>query len=513
MPFINVTNTSNPQGSVTTSPPNFRGDEVNTQASQSQSNAQVVQDDDQSTPVASAPVTATTTVQNTNDFQLPSVTIETQLHDDGVKVVRANLPAVENAAPAPKFNNDLSAKFEEKLSNIQDLDKLVSQSDMPVPQVPDNTMPQTQDISALTPKVDMIPNNLRYSSFDLFDLLKYAIDHKASDIHLTVGYRAMVRIDGDLQVVNSPILNTSQINQCVLELIKSRHELNINSIYEADLTYTYENRRFRVNIFKQMSNFSIAMRIIPDKIVTIEELGLPPVVKSFSKIANGLVLVTGPTGSGKSTTIASLLNLINLAEPKHIVTLEDPVEFVFPKGMSFIDQREFGIDYTSWANALRSVLRQDPDVVLVGEMRDLETIESALQIAETGHLVFATLHTNGAAETINRVIDVFDSQKQDQIRIQLSSVLKAVISQKLLAITGGGRKAAVEILISNASIKNAIRDKKTFQIDNMIQTGSDVGMVSLEKSLISFVREGSISLDYAKTISSKPNELDILMKS
>src|SRR5260221_1673407 len=236
-----------------------------------------------------------------------------------------------------------------------------------------------------------------------------------------------------------------------------------------------------------MGNFAITMRVIPEKILTLDELNMPPIIKTLSEYPNGLVLVTGPTGSGKSTTIASLLNLINLTQPKHIITLEDPIEFVFPKGMGMVEQREFGIDFSSWTNALRSILRQDPDVVLVGEMRDLETVEAALRIAETGHLVFATLHTNGAAESINRVIDIFDSQKQDQIRVQLSSVLRAVLSQKLVPLSSGGRRVAMEFLVSTPGVKNAIRDKKTFQIDNIIQTSSDIGMISLEQSLVKLV--------------------------
>ena len=272
------------------------------------------------------------------------------------------------------------------------------------------------------------------------------------------------------------------------------------------------NRRFRVNIFRQMGNFSITLRIIPERILSIAELGLPEIINEFPTFPNGLVLVTGPTGSGKSTTIAAILNQINLTFPKHIVTLEDPIEFVFPKGIGLVDQRESGIDFNSWGNALRSILRQDPDVVLVGEMRDLETVEAALQIAETGHLVFATLHTNGAAETVNRVIDIFEANKQDQIRVQLSSVLRAVVSQKLIAVSTGGRKAAIEILLTTPSVKNAIRDKKTFQISNIIQTSSDVGMISMEKSLVKMVRDGMISKDTAKALSVNPNEIDILLQ-
>jgi len=502
MPFINVSSTSNPRTNVT-EPPTFKPNEPTTQST----NPKVI-DRTVERKVDGGP--------NEN-----VVNVETQLSSEGIKETKAQ--SVPNLNDQARNNNlqinkgrELENNFEQKLTKIEGLNKM---SDEPQQNrfnnAQNNSINQPSNIapSQLHNSQERINLPTRNTTFDFLELLKYGISKSASDIHLTVGYRPMIRVDGSLEIVNLSILTNVQINQSVLELIKTRHDMNISNIFEADLTYTYNNRRFRVNIFKEMSNFAIVMRIIPDKIVALEELGLPQVVKGFSNISNGLVLVTGPTGSGKSTTIASLLNLINITQPKHIVTLEDPIEFVFPKGLGLIDQREYGVDFTSWDNALRSVLRQDPDVVLIGEMRDLATIEAALQIAETGHLVFATLHTNGASETINRVIDVFDSQKQDQIRIQLSSVLKAVVSQKLIVLNGGGRKAAVEILISNASVKNAIRDKKTFQIDNIIQTNNELGMSSLEKSLVSFIRDGSISLEYAKTISSKPNELEILLKN
>lgn len=222
-------------------------------------------------------------------------------------------------------------------------------------------------------------------------------------------------------------------------------------------------------------------------------------------------MVTGPTGSGKSTTIASLLNLINLTQKKHIVTLEDPIEFVFPKGQGLVDQREFSIDFKNWDDALKSVLRQDPDVVMIGEMRDLETIESAIQIAETGHLVFATLHTNSASQSIDRIIDIFPSEKQSQIKLQLSNVIRAIVSQRLVPITGGGRKAACEILIATPAVKNSIRENTASQIDNLIQTGSDVGMISMERALVRLVEEGLISEETAKSFSIKPAEIDTLL--
>lgn len=369
-----------------------------------------------------------------------------------------------------------------------------------------------QAIETSAPPVKETTDPLPSGILELDQVLVLAIKRNASDIHFTPGYRTMIRVDGDLEVASSTILTPSIVNQYVMDLLRGRPDMQMNAIKEMDLTYTMGERRFRVNIFRQMGNFSITLRIIPERILSIGELGLPEIINQFPTFPNGLVLVTGPTGSGKSTTIAAILNQINLTLPKHIVTLEDPIEFVFPKGVGLVDQRESGIDFVSWNNALRSVLRQDPDVVLVGEMRDLETVEAALQIAETGHLVFATLHTNGAAETINRVIDIFEANKQDQIRVQLSSVLRAVVSQKLIQVTTGGRKAVIEILMSTPSVKNAIRDKKTFQINNIIQTSSDIGMVSMEKSLVKMVRDGLISKEKAKSLSVNPNEIDILLK-
>lgn len=341
--------------------------------------------------------------------------------------------------------------------------------------------------------------------------LNEAIRVKASDLHITVGYKVMVRVNGVLRNISNDIITSIDVERYVRELLKSRDDLNYSTIKESDLTYTFSNRRFRVNIFKQMGNFAIVFRIIPENILTLEELRLPMIIKEFSRFANGLVLVTGPTGSGKSTTIASLLNLINMTQPKHIITLEDPIEYIFPKGIGLVDQREYGIDFVSWPKALRAVLRQDPDIVLIGEMRDLETVEAALQIAETGHLVFATLHTNSASSTINRIVDIFPSSKQDQIKIQFASVIRAIVSQKLVKTIDGKRRVAAEILIANAAVRNAIRENMGYQIDNVIQTNMDSGMISLEKSLVNLITQGAITPETAKLNSTRPNEIDILL--
>jgi twitching motility protein PilT len=354
--------------------------------------------------------------------------------------------------------------------------------------------------------------SLQNRVYSLAELIKDALSKNASDLHLNVGYRAMARIDGVLTALQSQEITEEHINQYASEVLKDRKDADLKTLKQYDLTYVSEDVRLRVNVFRQRGTLSIAFRLIPEVIKTVEELNLPSIIKSFCKFPNGLVLVTGPTGSGKSTTIASLINLINLTESKHIITIEDPIEYVYPKGLGLIDQREYGSDFDSWPDALRSVLRQDPDIVLVGEMRDLATIESALQVAETGHLVFATLHTNSASETINRIIDIFPSTSQEQVRTLLSSVIRAVICQKLIPLANGGRRPVLEVMIANSAIKNSIRDRKVFQIDNIIQTSQEEGMISMEQSLVELVRSGLISIEKAKESTPKSAEIDILLR-
>lgn len=355
-------------------------------------------------------------------------------------------------------------------------------------------------------------NLLQSRDYSLADLLNQAIKFEASDIHLSEGYRAIVRVDGDLKTINSSVLTPPMLNKYAEELMTSRKDISLEEVTEVDLGYDFDGRRFRVNIYKTMGSFSIVCRLIPNKIKTVEELELPPVLKQLGTVSNGLVLVTGPTGSGKSTSLASILNYINTTMPKHIVTIEDPIEFVYPKAMALVDQRQLGQDFNSWPVALKSLLRQDPDVVLVGEMRDLDTIESTITVAETGHLVFATLHTNSAAQSIDRIIDVFPEGQQAQIRAQLGNVLVAVVSQRLIPLSQGGRKAVLEFMLANSAVKNAIREGKTYQIDNMIQTGQESGMISMEKTLADLVKQGSISLEVAKATTNKHTELELYLK-
>jgi twitching motility protein PilT len=341
------------------------------------------------------------------------------------------------------------------------------------------------------------------------ELLKYTIQRDASDLHLAVGYPPLVRIDGNLVQAANFTIDDPYIKEVVETLLSDSQKEFLDVNKEIDLSYEYVDThdRFRINIFNQMGHLSVALRLIPTRIRTIEELFLPDVVHSFTKIPQGLVLVTGPTGHGKSTTLAAMVQEINARDPKHIITIEDPIEYVYPKGKALIEQREIGEDTHSWDISLRSALREDPDVALIGEMRDFETIASAITIAETGHLVFATLHTNSAAQTIDRIVDVFPDVQQSQIRIQLADILEGVVSQRLIPTIGGGRRVVAEILVASGAVRNMIREGKTYQLDSVIQTSGDLGMVSLDKSLVSLVREGKITIDDAQAYSSHPDEV------
>jgi twitching motility protein PilT len=345
----------------------------------------------------------------------------------------------------------------------------------------------------------------------LDDVMALALQTKASDVHITANYRPMLRVNGVLQQLKYREIYPEEAINFAKQILANKKDIDFDNFYQIDTTYLLNGRRFRVNIFKQGGNFSIAARVISEQIPQLDILGLPPVVKEFSRFANGLVLVTGPTGSGKSTTLASLINLINITEAKHIITLEDPIEYIFPKGQSLIEQREYLSDFDSWGNALKAVLRQDPNIVLVGEMRDSDTIESAIRIAETGHLVFATLHTNSAAQSIDRIVDIFPGDKQDQIKVQLAAVLQAVVSQKLVKSVQGSQKLATEVLLASGAVRNTIRESKGYQLDNIIQTSNDLGMQSLEKSLVNLVKQGHITVDTARSNSNRPSDVDSLL--
>jgi twitching motility protein PilT len=349
---------------------------------------------------------------------------------------------------------------------------------------------------------------------ELKDLLQLVVDKNASDLHLIVGVPPVVRIDGVLSSVpNESVLTPEAIENHLKSYIDPEHLQKLAANKEVDFSLSFsEKGRFRINAYTQKGTWAVSFRLIPLEIPSIDSLELPKQFHNFTNLKQGFILVTGPTGHGKSTTIAAMLDEINAKKAVHIVTIEDPIEFVFYPRMSIISQREMGNDTHSWPVALRSVLREDPDVVLVGEMRDYETIAAALTVAETGHLVFATLHTNSASQTIDRIVDVFPGQQQDQIKMQLSEVVGAVISQRLVPAIGGGRIAAHEVMTATPAIKTSIREGKTHQIDSIIQTSGEAGMNILETSLAELVANGKITVEAARAHSLRPEQLNRLLR-
>ncbi len=345
-------------------------------------------------------------------------------------------------------------------------------------------------------------------------LLEQVIKFKASDLHIQVGLPPMLRVDGVLKAVPEvEVLNEEAVETLVFAILDEDQRQILLKDKEFDFSFAFGDLgRFRVNAFHEKGNLAAALRLIPNEIRSVEQLGLPPVINKFTEYPRGLVLITGPTGSGKSTTLASLVNKINTEKAAHIITIEDPIEYTHKSNKSVVVQREVHYDTYSFAAALRSSLREDPDVVLIGEMRDLETIASAITIAETGHLVFATLHTNSAAQSIDRMVDVFPPHQQPQIRAQLSNILMAICSQRLIPAVGGGRVAAAEILIANPAVRNIIREGKTHQLEAVIQTGAEFGMQSMDKTLVSLIHGGTISYDEARNYAVDLDELDRLMR-
>ncbi len=346
-------------------------------------------------------------------------------------------------------------------------------------------------------------------------LLEEVVKKKASDLHLQVGLPPMLRVDGALMpVAGADILSDEAVEALIFAILDEDQKQILLKDKEFDFSFAFGDLgRFRVNAFHERGNLAAALRLITNDILTIEQLGLPPVVSKFANYPRGLVLVTGPTGSGKSTTLAAMIHQINTERAEHIITIEDPIEYTHRSKKSVIVQREVHYDTYSFSAALRSALREDPDVVLIGEMRDLETIASAITIAETGHLVFATLHTNSAAQSIDRMIDVFPPHQQPQIRAQLSNILMAICSQRLVPSIGGGRIAAAEILIATPAVRNIIREGKTHQLEAVIQTGSEYGMQSMDKTLAGLVHAGTITYEDARNVAVDIDELDRLMRS
>jgi twitching motility protein PilT len=345
-------------------------------------------------------------------------------------------------------------------------------------------------------------------------LLEEVIKKKASDLHLQVALPPMLRIDGALIPLNgADILTDDAVETLIFSILDEDQKQILLKDKEFDFSFAFGDLgRFRVNAFHERGNLAAALRLITNEMQTIEGLGMPPVVNKFTEYPRGLVLVTGPTGSGKSTTLAAMIHKINQERSAHIITIEDPIEYTHKSIKSVIVQREVHYDTYSFSAALRSALREDPDVVLIGEMRDLETIASAITIAETGHLVFATLHTNSAAQSIDRMIDVFPPHQQPQVRAQLSNILAAIISQRLVPAIGGGRIAAGEIMVATPAVRNIIREGKSHQLDAVIQTGAEFGMQSMDKTLVSLIHAGTITYDEARNYAVDIDELDRLMR-
>ena len=344
--------------------------------------------------------------------------------------------------------------------------------------------------------------------YDLTLLLTEMIKRSASDLHLTVGTPPQIRIDGRLVPLELPILSPDDTKELAYSILTEVQRAEFEQHNEIDLSFGIEGMsRFRANVYRQRDCVAMALRRIPFKILDFEMLGLPSIAEELADRPHGLVLVTGTTGSGKSTTMAAMIDKVNREKSKHILTIEDPIEYIHHHKRSIVNQRQIHSDTESFKTALRSVLRQDPDVVLIGEMRDVETIEIALTVAETGHLVFGTLHTNSAVQTINRIIDVFTADKQDQVRTQLALVLQGVICQQLVPRINGGRVMCCEIMVANSAIRASIRENKVHQMDSLIQVGAKFGMQTMNSSLMKVIRENSVTVGEALGRSNEPLDL------
>ncbi len=447
-----------------------------------------------------------------------------------------NLPKTETPAQNPILSSVAVDSMIKPENKIMDIKSETSVEDIMNGSVNNPTLPEIEIIQEdvntgavnSSPKEDLLGSSVeelaketpavkssssRYP-YTINQLLDYVVERDASDLHITVGYPAMVRIDGDLVPVCEELVTDQNAVDLILPVLPEQKKELLDVNREVDLAYAHKkDARFRINAYYQQQTLAGAFRLIPNRIRSVDELGLPQIYHQITKLKQGLILVTGPTGSGKSTTLAAMIQEINESRPDHIITIEDPVEYVYSKAMAMVDQRELHEDTHSWEIALKSALRQDPDVLLVGEMRDFETISSAITLAETGHLVFATLHTNSAAQTIDRVIDVFPEHQQAQVRSQISNTIEAVIAQRLIPITSGGRRAVSEIMLATPAIRNLIREAKTHQIDNVIRTSADIGMISMEHSLVKMVRENIITLERAQEYAVHPEEVVRLLRS
>ncbi|MCX6809940.1 MAG: type IV pilus twitching motility protein PilT [Candidatus Berkelbacteria bacterium] len=341
----------------------------------------------------------------------------------------------------------------------------------------------------------------------LKEIFQKAVELKASDVHILANEAPVFRIDGKLSKHDGGVLSAKESEDLISLTLRPEYIERLKVEKEVDFSFNFESARVRANVYFESGAVAGSYRFIPADILSFEDLGLPPIMQEFANREQGLLIITGPTGHGKSTTIAALIEYINQSKMKHIVTIEDPTEYIFKNSKSIISQREFGTDTLSFTRALRSALREDPDVVFVGEMRDLETFEAVLTIAETGHLIFTTLHTNSAAQTPKRIIDVFPKSQQDQVRQQLSNVISGVISQRLIPkASGKGRVLACEILVANSAVRNLIREDKIHQIQSTIQTSASEGMITLDKVLADFVSRGEITLEEALKWSDDPKQ-------
>ncbi len=385
-------------------------------------------------------------------------------------------------------NKDWRAMLDEKL-NTEVSYQAPSHKDLSAP----------QGMSFNHADLDHTDTSLKSEGITMGRIIDYALEVKGSDIHLIAGSKPAVRFSKMLQdIPDTEILTPNVIHNLAAGMLNDKQMRELNELGEVDLsTYIPGKTALRINAFKQQNNISMALRLISDKIPDFETLNLPTVIKQFASCHKGLVLVTGATGSGKSTTLASLVDMINQKYQKHIITVEDPIEYVHNHKVCKVNQRQVGSDTGSFSSALRACLREDPDIILVGEMRDEETISIALSAAETGHLVFSTLHTVGAAKTIDRIIDAFPAEKQNQVRSQLATVLKGVVSQEMMPKIGGGVAVACEIMVTTSAVKNLIREGKPHQIDSIIQTSQSMGMISMDMSLAELVKQGLVTKEVA----------------
>ena len=359
-----------------------------------------------------------------------------------------------------------------------------------------------------------VPIQLMSNQEKLNELLIACAKQNASDLHLAVGRRPTLRIDGVLVPLQKEALLTPEAAEgLILALLTPEQQEKLAKDKQIDFAYSFEDKaRFRVNVYRQRGYLAAALRLIPSRVKTIEELGLPPILHDFAKLSQGFVLVVGPAGHGKSTTIAGLLDEINHTRADHLITIEDPIEYLFTQDRSIISQREVGTDVGTFHAGLRTILRQDPDVIMIGEMRDSTSIATAMTAAETGHLVFSTLHTNSASQTVDRIIDSFAAEQQGQVTSQLAAVLVAIVSIRLLPRLSGGRVAAMEIMLVNPAIRNLIRERKVYQIDLVIETSLQEGMITLNRSMANLVKNKEVSLENAELYSLNPAELQILLE-